>query len=169
MNLKKRNTIAKGAQALHTAAAIRRMKESKFTHFLNPGAIRYTRSLGDAAGLQTLGVHLVRLKAGDESTEYHFHHQDEEWVYILSGRGFAEIGSKKYRVSAGDFMGFVAASEPHAMRNPYKQDLVYLVGGNRCALDVCEYPRINKRRYRMNGSNDYVDMAALQPAKRNLK
>ena len=169
MDNNKRKPGAKGVKTLHTAADIRRMKESKFIHFLNPGAIRYTRSLGDAAGLETLGVHLVRLKAGDASTEYHFHHQDEEWIYILSGRGIAEIGEKKYRIGAGDFMGFVAGSEAHAMRNPYKTDLLYLVGGNRCPLDVCDYPRINKRRYRMNGKNDYVDLAALQPAQRNLK
>lgn len=162
-----RKKIAK--PALHTAAKIRRMKEQKFTHFLNPGAIRYTRSLGDAAGLKTLGVHLVRLKAGDESTEYHFHHQDEEWVYLLSGRGIAEIGGKKYTLHAGDFMGFISGSKPHAMKNPYKKNLLYLVGGNRCPLDVCDYPRINKRRYRMNGDNVYVDIAALKPVKRMLK
>jgi uncharacterized cupin superfamily protein len=114
-------------------------------------------------------VHLVRLKSGDDSTEYHFHHQDEEWVYILSGRGVAEIGGKRYRINAGDFMGFVAVSQPHAMRNPHKQDLLYLVGGNRWPMDVCDYPRINKRRYRMNGENVYVDLAALRPVKRNLK
>ena len=160
---------AKAKPALHTAAAIRRMKEQQFTHFLNPGAIRYMRSLGDAAGLQSIGVHLVRLKSGDESTEYHFHHQDEEWVYILSGRGIAEIGGKKYKIGAGDFMGFVASSEPHAMMNPHNKDLLYLVGGNRWPLDVCDYPRIGKRRYRMNGENAYLDLAALNPVKRNLK
>ena len=160
---------SKAKPALHTAPAIRSMKEDKFVHFLNPGAIRYTKSLGDAAGLQTLGVHLVRLKGGDVSTEYHFHHQDEEWVYILSGRGIAEIGNKKFKIGAGDFMGFVMASAPHAMTNPHRQDLVYLVGGNRWPMDVCDYPRIGKRRYRMNGENVYLDLAALMPVKRNLK
>lgn len=145
------------------------MKEDKFTHFLNPQAIRFTRSLGDATGLQTLGVHRVRLKSGDVSTEFHFHHHDEEWVYILSGRGIAEIGNKKHRIGAGDFMGFVAGSKPHAMRNPHRADLVYLVGGNRWPTDVCEYPRIGKRRYRMNGENAYLDVAALTPVKRSLK
>ena len=145
------------------------MKEDKFVHFLNPGAVRYTRSLGDAAGLQTLGVHLVRLKPGDASTEYHFHHRDEEWVYILRGRGIAEIGGRKYKIGAGDFMGFVAASKSHAMTNPHNKDLVYLVGGNRSPLDVCDYPRIGKRRYRMNGENVYLDLAVLHPVKRNLK
>lgn len=156
----------KAKPALLPAAAIRRMREDKFVHFLNPGAVRYTRSLGDACGLETIGVHLVRLKPGDDSTEYHFHHQDEEWVYVLSGRGVAEIGGKKYKIGAGDFMGFIAGSKPHAMRNPFKTDLVYLVGGNRGPTDVCDYPRIGKRRYRMNGDNAYVDMAALKFLKR---
>ncbi len=159
----------KSKPALLSAAAIRRMKEDKFVHFLNPGAIRYTRSLGDACGLSSIGVHLVRLKQGDDSTEYHFHHQDEEWVYILSGSGIAEIGGKKFKIASGDFMGFVAGSEPHGMRNPYKKDLVYLVGGNRWPLDVCDYPRIGKRRYRMNGNNAYLDLAALTPVKRVRK
>ncbi len=161
--------MPKKTPALHTAAAIRRMKQEKFVHFLNPGAIRYTRSLGDAAGLKTIGVHLVRLKQGDASTEYHFHHQDEEWVYILSGRGIAEIGGRKHKIGAGDFMGFTAPSEPHGMTNPYKADLVYLVGGNRYALDVCDYPRIGKRRYRMNGDNDYLDMRSLTAVNRHRK
>lgn len=155
--------------ALLNAAAIRSMKEDKFVHFLNSGAIRYTRSLGDAAGLKTIGIHLVRLKQGDDSTEYHFHHQDEEWVYILSGRGVAEIGGRKYPIGAGDFMGFTAPSAPHAMKNPYRADLVYLVGGNRWPLDVCDYPRIGKRRYRMNGENAYLDLSALTDVKRHRK
>lgn len=159
----------KAKAVLLSAAAIRRIKEDKFVHFLNPGAIRYTRSLGDVTGLETLGVHLVRLKGGDVSTEYHFHHQDEEWVYILSGRGIAEIGNIKHKIGAGDFMGFVAGSKPHAMHNPFKPDLVYLVGGNRWPMDVCDYPRIGKRRYRENGRNVYVDLSALKAVKRNLK
>ena len=51
MNRSKKKT----KPALQTALQIRRMKEDKFVHFLNPGAIRYTRSLGDAAGLRLSG------------------------------------------------------------------------------------------------------------------
>ena len=164
-----KRAISSRKPALLTAAAIRRMKEHKFVHFLNPDAIRYTRSLGDACGLETIGVHLVRLKQGDDSTEYHFHHQDEEWVYILTGRGIAEIGTRQYKIGAGDFMGFVAGSAPHSMKNPFKADLVYLVGGNRWPLDVCDYPRIGKRRYRMNGDNAYLDLSALTHHERHRK
>jgi uncharacterized cupin superfamily protein len=81
----------------------------------------------------------------------------EEWVYILSGRGMAEIGSERVEVGAGDFMGFVAGSLPHAMANPFGDELVYLVGGNRLPFDICEYPRLRKRRYRVNGKNEFVD------------
>ena len=52
------------------------------------------------------------------------------------------------------------------MRNPYKADLLYLVGGNRWPMDVCDYPKIKKRRYRMNGENTYLDLSSLTPAKR---
>ena len=55
------------------------------------------------------------------------------------------------------------------MHNPNKRDLVYLAGGNRWPLEVCDYPRIGKRRYRMNGNNAYLDLAALTPVKRIRK
>ena len=138
-------------------------------HPLDRKLVRHTRSLGDAVGLATIGVHLVRLKHGDTSSVLHFHHQDEEWVYVLSGRGVTEIGDQKYEVAAGDFMGFVAGSLPHNLYNPNAEDLVYLVGGNRLPFDVCDYPRIGKRRYRVNGKNVYVDADVLERAGEKLK
>lgn len=139
------------------ANQIAAQSEQVFVHKLNPQAVRHTRSLGDLTGLVSLGVHLVRLVPGRESTEFHFHVHDEEWIYILSGRGMAEIGDKKFEVGAGDFMGFAAGSLPHAMSNPFEVDLVYLVGGNRLPFDICDYPRLRKRRYRVNGKNEFVD------------
>ena len=148
--------------ALLKADEIKAMPEKRFVHQLNAEAIRHTRSLGDAAGLTSLGVHFVRLTQGRESTEYHFHHQDEEWIYILSGRGTATIGEEKHEVGPGDFMGFVARSAPHTLLNPHAEDLVYLVGGNRLPFDVCDYPRLRKRRYRINGEGEYVDWDKLE-------
>jgi uncharacterized cupin superfamily protein len=66
-------------------------------HLLNPRAIRNQRSLGDAVGLQDLGIHLVRVEPGDESTEYHTHHCDEEFVYILSGAVSPRSAARKSR------------------------------------------------------------------------
>lgn len=142
------------------------MPEEARVHALDPASVRHTRSLGDAVGLATIGVHRVRLKSGKTSSVYHFHHHDEEWIYILSGRGMAEIGDEKFEVGPGDFMGFVAGSLPHSLTNPNSEDLVYLVGGNRLPFDICDYPRIRKRRYRINGKNDYVSWELLEKAGR---
>jgi len=138
------------------AKDIEALPEEARVHALDSASVRHTRSLGDAIGLGTIGVHLVRLEQGRTSSVHHFHHHDEEWVYILSGRGVAEIGDEKLDVGAGDFMGFVAGSLPHSLVNPNAEDLVYLVGGNRLPYDVCDYPRIRMRRYRTNGVNEYV-------------
>lgn len=144
------------------AKDIEALPENERVHALDAEAVRHTRSLGDAVGLSTLGVHLVRLKQGRRSSVFHFHHHDEEWIYILSGRGVTEIGEERMEVGAGDFMGFVAGSLPHNLYNPNPEDLVYLVGGNRLPFDVCDYPRIRMRRYRTNGVNEYVSLDALR-------
>ena len=138
------------------AAHIDAMPEHARVHALDSAVVRHSRSLGDAVGLKTLGVHLVRLRPGQVSTVYHFHHHDEEWIYVLSGRGIAEIGEHTLEVGPGDFMGFVPRSDPHLLRNPNQELLVYLVGGNRLPFDVCDYPRLKKRRYRIDGKNEYV-------------
>ena len=148
------------------AAEIQAIPEEARVHALDPTSVRHTRSLGDAVGLATIGVHLVRLKSGKTSSVYHFHHHDEEWIYILSGRGMAEIGDEKSEVGPGDFMGFVAGSLPHSLTNPNPEDLVYLVGGNRLPFDVCDYPRIRKRRYRVNGKSEFVSWESLEEAGR---
>ena len=139
---------------LLSAEAIAALPEHARQHAFNPNGLRHTKALSDACGLEQIGVHLVRLEQGRESTEYHTHAHDEEWIYILSGRGMAEIGGRKAEVKAGDFMGFVAASPPHTMANPFKEDLVYLVGGTRHAYDVVDYPRRGVRSYKYEGKRD---------------
>ena len=154
------------AFALLSAEAIAAMEERTHRHAFNSNGVRYTRALSDACGLKQVGVHLVRLAPGRESTEYHTHSHDEEWIYILSGRATAEIGGKKSQVKAGDFMGFVAASLPHTMTNDSDEDLVYLVGGTRHAYDVVDYPRRGVRSYKYDGKRDNVETSNLGVGKK---
>ncbi len=137
------------------------MEERINIHQFNENAIRNTRSIGDLAGLSTIGIHLVRLEQGRDSTEFHSHQCDEEFVYILSGAGMAEIGDESFEVGSGDFMGFPRNSPAHNMHNPNREDLVYLMGGSRSDLDICDYPRINRRMFRVNGIKTFVDMNDL--------
>ncbi len=141
------------------------MSEIVNVHQFNDNAIRHTRSLGDLLGLSQLGFHLVRLESGKESTQYHFHHMDEEFLYILSGRGIAEIDDQEFEIGPGDFMGFARQSKAHSLKNPNKEDLVYLMGGSRNDIDICDYPRINRRMFRVNGKKTFVDIENLHDVK----
>ena len=150
------------------AADVRALPEEARPHPLDASLVRHTRSLGDAVGLQAMGVHLVRLAKGGTSSVFHRHQQDEEWLYVLSGRAVAEIGDEKHEVTTGDFLGFVAGSAAHCLHNPHDEDFVYLVSGNRQQFDICDYPRAGKRRYRVNGKNAYVDADVLAKAGEKL-
>jgi len=146
---------------LLSAEAIAAMPARTHEHAFNPNGSRETRSLGDACGMSQLGVHLVRLLPGRESTEYHAHHHDEEWIYILSGQASVEIGEHKAKVKAGDFMGFAAGSVPHTMVNDSNEEVVYLVGGTRHAYDVVDYPRRGIRSFMYDGKRDNAEVQKL--------
>lgn len=134
------------------------MEETPYVHPLNANAVRMTKTLGAPAGLQNLGVHLVRVEPEKETTEYHVHQNEDEFVYILSGQGIAEVGGESFMVGVGDFLGFPAGGEPHTMRNPGPEDLVYLVAGERRQDDVVDYPRKGKRLFKSANSRKYEDL-----------
>jgi len=137
---------------------IENMDEFTFDHPLNANAERHTKSISDAVGMKNIGVHLVCVEPGKETTAFHFHHAEEEYIYILEGKGLLELGDDEVEVGAGSFIGFTAPSLPHAMRNASDQDLVYLMGGERRESDVCDYPRLKKRLYRVGEKSDLVDI-----------
>lgn len=43
-------------------------------HFLNPNAKRIRKSIGDAVGLSKIGVHIITVEPGRDTTEYHKHY-----------------------------------------------------------------------------------------------
>ena len=148
--------------SLLKASDINSMDAFEFHHPLNPNSEIYLRFLGRAVGLKRIGVTIARVPPGKESFIYHSHQNEEEWVYILSGRGIAEIGDMEYEVEPGDFMGFGLPQQPHHLRNPFNEDLVYLIGGEAGRLDVGVFPRLGKRVIR-DGESAYIfDESALQ-------
>ena len=148
--------------ALLKASDINSMDAFEFHHPLNPNSEIYLRFLGRAVGLQRIGVTIARVPPGKESFIYHAHQNEEEWVYILSGRGIAEIGDQEYEVESGDFMGFGLPQQPHHLRNPFNEDLIYLIGGETGRLDIGIFPRLGKRVIRESDSAYIFDESALQ-------
>ncbi len=59
-------------------------------------------------------------------------------------------------------MGFGLPQQPHHLRNPFNEDLVYLMGGEARRLDVGVFPRLSKRVIRDSESAYIVDESALQ-------
>ena len=151
-------------QALLSRSDIEALEPVRHVHQHNANAVRLTRSLSSLTGLETLGVHLVNLTQGHFSTEYHHHHEDEEFIYILSGHGIARIGETEREVSQGDFMGFKTHSDAHSLYNPNPEDLVYLMGGTRCPIDICDYPDLNLRQFRIHGDRVAVQREHLLDA-----
>lgn len=140
------------------------LPELSFQHPLNPKSEIHMRSLGDMAGLHRLGLHVGRVPPGKESFVYHFHHYEEEFVYIISGRGLAEIGDGTYEVGPGDVMLFPPRVAGHHLTNPFTADLVYLMGGERHDVEIGEFPRLGKRAVFERGHDAYVvDVASTGP------
>lgn len=153
---------------LLTAKEIEQLAEKEHIHQHNENAIRMTRSLSDATGMNSFGVHMVRVKQGRQSTEFHSHQQDEEFIYILSGEGIASIGNEQFNISKGDFMGFRKNSQAHSMFNPNSEDLVYLMGGSRSEIDICDYPRLQRRQFRVNGKREFTHWDNLNPVQPDI-
>ncbi|MDH5228982.1 MAG: cupin domain-containing protein [Gammaproteobacteria bacterium] len=142
---------------LLTAAQIQDMQGELKTHFQNPNAVRINKSLGDAVGLKNIGVHLIQVAPGKDSTEYHIHHHEEECVYVLQGKATAIIDQEEFRLNPGDFLGFPASTAAHNIINDGEDDLICLVMGQRLPFDVGDYPNKKQRIYRFNGEWNVVD------------
>ncbi|MDR3498248.1 MAG: cupin domain-containing protein [Parvibaculum sp.] len=153
-----------GRGCFFSAATLAAMPERSHVHQFNANAVRHTRSPGDLAGLVDMGLHFVRVEPGRETTEHHFHGQDEEFLYVISGHGEAMVGDETFSVGPGDVMAFPKNSPAHSMRVPADADgdLIYLMAGTRSDIDVCTYPRIGLRMYRIDGAKEYVSQADLK-------
>jgi uncharacterized cupin superfamily protein len=119
-----------------------------FSHPWNPNSEIIGTRLSTLVGLSRTGVSLVRIPPRKESFVYHSHYREEEWIYVISGRGTAEIDDEEFEVAAGDFMGFPTPSVAHHLSNPYEEDLVYLVGGENLDVEVADFTRLGKRMLR---------------------
>jgi uncharacterized cupin superfamily protein len=147
--------------ALLRTDAIAKLPEQTISHPFNPNSELRGISLSEFVGLQRVGFHLVRIPPGKESFIYHTHQYEEEFVYILSGRGIAEINGEEFEVSSGDFMGFPTPSVAHHLRNPFDEDLTYIMGGERREFEIADFPNLKKRMIRMGKEAKVVDWDAM--------
>lgn len=134
-----------------------------FSHPWNPQSELTGYQMGKATGLKRTGVNLARMAPGKESFVYHSHWTEEEWIYILEGRGIARIDGVDYEVARGDFMAFPTPGVAHHLRNPYEAELVYLMGGENRDVEIADFPDLGKRVFRGPKVVEVYDLKDGQP------
>ncbi len=144
------------------AAELQKHDES-FSHPWNPNSLIRGATLSRLTGLERTGISFARIPPGKESFVYHAHQFEEEWIYILSGRGVAEIDGQEHEVGPGDFMGFPTPSVPHHLKNPFDVELVYLMGGENREFEVAEFPKLGRRMVRSRNDRVVYDIGAGKP------
>ena len=138
-------------------------KMARHSHPWNPKSEMTGIQLSRQTGLERSQVSLARIAPGKESFVYHTHQREEEWLYILSGTGTAEIDGGEYEVGPGDYMGFPTPSVAHHLRNTGSEDLVYLMGGEHRDAEVADFPRLGKRMVRIGDKVEVYDLDAAKP------
>ncbi|BAZ66390.1 MAG: cupin domain-containing protein [Pelatocladus maniniholoensis HA4357-MV3] len=149
-------------RCLLKANAIKQLPEQTVCHPLNPNSEISGVSLSEQVGMQRIGFHLVKIPPGKESFIYHSHEFEEEFVYILSGRGIAEIDGVEFEVTTGDFMGFPTPSVGHHLKNPFDENLVYVMGGERREMEIADFPHLKKRMFRNRKQAQITDWDKLE-------
>lgn len=152
---------------LVTAAAIAAGAEHPFRHPLNPRSEIHFRgidgqTMSERAGLRRLSVYTARIPPGRESFAYHLHHHEEEWLYVLAGRGVVVIDDVSHEIGPGDFAGFPAGGPAHLVTNPFDADLVLLVGGERREMELADFPHLGKRLLRSGGEIWFLDESGMK-------
>lgn len=137
---------------LVTAADRERIEKAHpeaFRHPWNPKSEIRGCLLARQVGLQRVGVSLIHVPPGKESFVFHKHNVEEEFAFVLSGKGVVDIGEETFDLGPGDFVGFPAGTHAHHIRNTGTEELVYLSAGENAPTEIADFPRDGKRMIRM--------------------
>ena len=116
----------------------------RIKHPLNPNSEVFMHRLGDRVGMQRVHLSFARVPPGKESFIPHAHSVQEEFLFILEGRGTADIDGERFAVGPGDYLGFPTDGAVHHLINDGTEDLIYLMGGERSKVEVARFPSIGK-------------------------
>jgi len=105
---------------------------------------REKRALGVASGLTKIGINYTTLAPGKVSSMRHWHTQEDELVYVLSGELILVTDAGEQPLQAGQCAGFPAGLQNgHQLVNGGSEPAVYLEISNRDPKDSAHYPDID--------------------------
>ena len=97
--------------------------------------------LSDVGGLSQYGAYVETLHPGARSSNNHWHENEDEFLYVLSGTLTVTEGAQEHVLHAGDAACW-AAGVPiaHHASNQSDEPCSFLIVGTRANQDVCHYP-----------------------------
>ena len=114
---------------------------------------RWRKRLGNSVGLDQFGVNLTTLKPGAWSAQRHWHHHEDELIYVLEGELVLCEDNGETVLKPGDAAGWKASTpNGHCLINRSQRDATYLEIGTRAKSEIAEYPDIDMRFVR-DGQN----------------
>lgn len=112
--------------------------------FAEPCRARERRKLGDAAGLTQFGVNLLTLPPGAWSSQRHWHREQDEFVFVVSGEVVLVTDDGEEILRAGDAAGFKRGdANGHHLQNRSNHAARILEVGTRVAHDAADYSDID--------------------------
>jgi len=100
------------------------------------------KPLCDVGGKAKVGVGLMELPPGSNTRPAHWHSQEEEHLYALSGNASLFLGAEEFPLVAGSYVCFPASQrEPHYLANTSTEPFVYIMIGERIEDDEVTYSR----------------------------
>lgn len=100
--------------------------------------------IGDAIGSEKIYVNIDYVKPGAESVKYHSHSKQEEFYFIMSGKGIFRIDGKEILIKIGDVISVPAGKDNgHQFINNSSEILQILDIGTREKDDIITYPDEN--------------------------
>jgi len=100
--------------------------------------------LGDAVGLTQFGVGIEKLLPGGMSSQRHWHENEDEFLYMLTGEVILVEDDGEHTITEGMAVGW-KANDPngHHLINRSNEPAFYLIMGARAENDTAHYPDID--------------------------
>jgi uncharacterized cupin superfamily protein len=118
---------------------------------------RVRRALTEPLGLTQFGVNLTTLEPGAMSSQRHWHSQEDEFVYVLSGELTLVTKDGEQILRPSMAVGFAKGDRNgHQLINRSSEPATYLEIGTRSGDDDVEYPDVDMRLEKRAGERRFV-------------
>ena len=107
-------------------------------------SLRYS----EAGGLTQFGAYVETLQPGSRSSDRHWHEEEDEFLYMLSGEAAVIEEDGAHLLHPGDAACWPAGTaNAHQVVNRSDVPCTYLIFGTRVAHDIIHYPDVGRILY----------------------